>query len=220
MRQSLSLVLATFSAALILAAPGTRAQTSRAAPNADSAPAGNARNGQRIYTNYGCYECHGREGQGSSTTGPRIGPSPISFPAFIRYARQPTGQMPPYTSKVVSDSELADMYAFLQSLPQPDFSVGPGRTTNTVLGVIGNLGRNTLRGPALNDFDLSLFKNLAPGAERYKLQFRGEDFNVLNHSKFGERTTPVFDKNGNGLSTAGQLGPPTLTTSRQLQLGL
>jgi hypothetical protein len=27
--------------------------------------------------------------------------------------------MPPYTAKVVSDQELADMYAFLQSLPHP-----------------------------------------------------------------------------------------------------
>ena len=79
----------------------------------------NAGHGRRIYTKYGCYECHGFEGQGSSATGPRIGPGPIPFAAFTAYVRKPTGQMPPYTSKVMSDSELADVYSFLQALPKP-----------------------------------------------------------------------------------------------------
>jgi hypothetical protein len=33
--------------------------------------------------------------------------------------RHPAAEMPPYTSKIVSDAELADIYAFLESLPQP-----------------------------------------------------------------------------------------------------
>jgi len=80
---------------------------------------GNAKNGKKIYTSYGCYECHGREGQGSVLSGPRIAPHPTQFTAFVKYIRQPKGQMPPYTEKVVSDAELADIYAFLQALPQP-----------------------------------------------------------------------------------------------------
>ena len=75
--------------------------------------------GKTIYIKYGCYQCHGREGQGSSATGPRIGPAPIPFAAFIGYLRQPTGQMPPYSLKVLSDSEAADIYTFLESLPKP-----------------------------------------------------------------------------------------------------
>jgi ubiquinol-cytochrome c reductase cytochrome c subunit len=43
----------------------------------------------------------------------------MAFPAFSKYVRQPTGEMPPYTAKVVSDQELADLYAFLQSIPAP-----------------------------------------------------------------------------------------------------
>jgi mono/diheme cytochrome c family protein len=79
-----------------------------------------AQNGKRIYTSYGCYQCHGHEGQGSTqTAGPRIGPPAISIAAFASAIRQPTNQMPPYTSKVVSDSDIADMYAFLQSIPMP-----------------------------------------------------------------------------------------------------
>ena len=49
----------------------------------------------------------------------RLAPRPIAFAAFSRYVRTPTGQMPPYTVKVVSDQELADIYAFLLTIPAP-----------------------------------------------------------------------------------------------------
>jgi len=83
-----------------------------------AAPAGNAENGRKIFASYGCYQCHGREAQGGAA-GPRLGPRPVPFVGFLAYVRQPAGQMPPFTKKVVSDQELADIYAFLQSLPQP-----------------------------------------------------------------------------------------------------
>jgi mono/diheme cytochrome c family protein len=82
-------------------------------------PAGNAENGKQIFNKIGCYECHGREGQGSTMSGPRIAPDPVPFEVLVRYVRKPTGEMPPYTAKVVSDQELADIYAFLQSRPHP-----------------------------------------------------------------------------------------------------
>ena len=80
-----------------------------------AAPAGNAESGKKIYSSYGCYQCHGYEGQGGP--GSRLAPRPIAFAAFSKYIRRPTGEMPPYTSKVVSDKELADIYAFLQGIP-------------------------------------------------------------------------------------------------------
>jgi mono/diheme cytochrome c family protein len=83
------------------------------------APAGNSENGKQVFNKIGCYQCHGREGQGSSMTGPRIAPDPIPFDVLTRYVRKPTGEMPPYTAKVLSDQELADIYAFLQSRPHP-----------------------------------------------------------------------------------------------------
>jgi len=82
-------------------------------------PAGNAENGKRIFNKIGCYQCHGHEGQGSVMTGPRIAPDPVPFEVLAGYVRKPTGEMPPYTAKVVSDQELADIYAFLQSRPHP-----------------------------------------------------------------------------------------------------
>jgi len=90
------------------------------ASKSNEAPSGNAQHGKQIFATYGCYQCHGLAAQGGLGTGaPRLGPKPIAFVAFSRYVRQPAAQMPPYTSKVVSDQDLADIYAFLQALPQP-----------------------------------------------------------------------------------------------------
>jgi mono/diheme cytochrome c family protein len=79
---------------------------------------GDADNGKKLFAAYGCYECHGRQGAGAST-GPRIGPPAITLAAVLRYVRAPTGQMPPYTAKVVSDQDLADIYSYLKSFPTP-----------------------------------------------------------------------------------------------------
>jgi mono/diheme cytochrome c family protein len=89
-----------------------------APPSNLSSLTGNTQNGSRIYVADGCYECHGRVGQGSqSTAAPRVGPPALTIDAFARYIHAPTGNMPPYTSKVVSDQDVADIYAFLKSLP-------------------------------------------------------------------------------------------------------
>jgi mono/diheme cytochrome c family protein len=90
------------------------------APAVKSDPASaNAQNGQRLYMSDGCYECHGKEGQGSTQTGAsRIGPIQIPFPAFVAYIREPSAEMPPYSAKAVSEADLADIYAFLLTRPQ------------------------------------------------------------------------------------------------------
>ena|SRR5579862_2193596 len=102
---------------LIMMVAAASAQTP--APNTKSAPApaGDAQNGKKIFASYGCYQCHDYDGHGGA--GARLAPNPIPFAALMRYVRQPAGEMPPYTSKVVSDKELADIYAFLQSIPAP-----------------------------------------------------------------------------------------------------
>ena len=95
------------------------AQNSAPPEKQQSAPAGNVEAGKKIFARDGCYECHGHEGQGAvQGAGPRIGPPQLSFEAFSKYVHQPAGQMPPYTSKVISDQELADIYAYLQSRPK------------------------------------------------------------------------------------------------------
>jgi mono/diheme cytochrome c family protein len=92
--------------------------------NGSVAPAsGNAAKGKQLFTANGCYECHDYEGVGAGT-GPRIGPPPISLPSFLRYVRAPTGNMPPYTAKAISDQDLADIYAYLKSMPPPPAASG------------------------------------------------------------------------------------------------
>ena len=122
----IAMLAVTLTSSLLIAAatleaqqnPGSASNARPApAPSAQSAPAGNAENGKKIYTSYGCYQCHGYAAQGGA--GARLAPRPMAFAAFSRYIRRPTAQMPPYTAKVVSDQELADIYAFLQTIPPP-----------------------------------------------------------------------------------------------------
>jgi mono/diheme cytochrome c family protein len=92
------------------AAPAA-AQTSAPAP-------GNADNGKMLYVKVGCYECHDRDAEGAGT-GPRLAPNLLPWAAFSHQVRLPANSMPPYTTKVLSDTELADIYAFLQTIPKP-----------------------------------------------------------------------------------------------------
>ncbi|MBV9251424.1 MAG: cytochrome c [Acetobacteraceae bacterium] len=85
----------------------------------NTTPSGNAQKGRQLFQSYGCYQCHGREAQGSAGTGPRLAPKPIPYAALSKYVRHPTGQMPPYTERVVSDQDLTDIYAFLTAQPEP-----------------------------------------------------------------------------------------------------
>ena len=98
------------------------AQAPSQAPNA--APRGNADNGKKLFVTYGCYQCHGYSAHGgaggdSLRGGPRIAPKPIPFAAFSKYVRRPLDQMPPYTEKLASDQDLADIYAWLLTIPEP-----------------------------------------------------------------------------------------------------
>jgi len=112
--------LPAIGAILLLAASAPRAQNAaQQGEKSEVTPAGNAESRKKIFTKDGCYECHGREGQGAAqASGPRIGPSQRFIRPFIKYVRQPSGQMPPYTSAVISDQELTDIYAYLQSRPR------------------------------------------------------------------------------------------------------
>jgi mono/diheme cytochrome c family protein len=86
-------------------------------PGLLAAQEGNVANGKRLYLKDGCYECHGYAGQGGA--GARLAPRVMSAANLIKYVRHPSGAMPPYTNKVISDAELTDIRAFLASLPEP-----------------------------------------------------------------------------------------------------
>jgi ubiquinol-cytochrome c reductase cytochrome c subunit len=79
-------------------------------------PSGNPKAGEERFMRVGCYECHGTVGQGG-IAGMRIVPMPLPWLGFQVYVRRPGGQMPAFSDKVLPDAELADIYAYLTSLP-------------------------------------------------------------------------------------------------------
>ena len=87
------------------------------APAAQPSPA-TVEEGKKLFVSYGCYQCHGYEAQGGAA-GPRIGPRPLPYAGFSRYVRRPTGQMPPYTTRILADADLEKIYAYVQSRPAP-----------------------------------------------------------------------------------------------------
>ena len=109
-------------AAVTAVAQAPQSNAAKALRETGSAPAarqGDVEKGRKLFVSYGCYQCHGYEAQGSTATGPRLGPKPLPLAAFSRYVRQPGGQMPPYTAKVLTDPELAAIYAFVEARPAP-----------------------------------------------------------------------------------------------------
>jgi mono/diheme cytochrome c family protein len=83
-----------------------------------AASASSAEKGQGLFLKYGCWQCHGTLGQGG-ITGPRLAPDPLPFDALANFVRTSSGSMPPYRQAVLPDADLADIYAYLQSIPNP-----------------------------------------------------------------------------------------------------
>jgi len=89
------------------------------AARAQDAPPGDAVEGKRLYLAVGCFTCHGRSGQGGAMNGPvpALAKTAMPFDGFKGQLRQPADEMPAYSEKVMTDRQIADIYAFVQSLP-------------------------------------------------------------------------------------------------------
>jgi hypothetical protein len=97
---------------------------------------------------------------------------------------------------------------------------------NTCMNLFGNVGRNSVIGPGLEDFDAALIKNtyIAKVSETFNVQFRVEMFNVFNRANFqapnpNDGNSIVLTSTGTVAGTGGVL-VSTVTPSRQLQLAL
>ena len=91
--------------------------------------------------------------------------------------------------------------------------------SNTFLGHIGDSGRNQFYGPHYTNVDMVLMKNLRIN-ERFRMQFRSEFFNLLNHPQFQQPGNIVEQTNTFGLSTQTITRPDATTSARQIQLAL
>jgi hypothetical protein len=162
---------------------------------------------------------------------PIIGPDPLGlnntdpfdFPDFVRGCNPVHGGVNDLNVNCFSlprerpslAGKCSPFGAFAQPTPQPI----PGTCAN----LMGNAGRNSLVGPRLINFDMSLFKDnpVKRISETFNAQFRVEVFNAFNHTNFNPPTDnlAIFDGDGVLIGGAGQI-TSTATTSRQIQFAL
>ena len=82
------------------------------------ASAASADKGHALFLSVGCWQCHGTMGQGTAS-GPRLAPDPLPVEALTNFVHYTNGDMPPFRPEILSDTDLADIHAYLASLPKP-----------------------------------------------------------------------------------------------------
>lgn len=86
-------------------------------PVGAAAADGSPDKGKAAFVRHGCWECHGYAGQGG-VTGPKLAPDPLPFDALSTFVRTTNRNMPPYVEAILSNEDLADIYAYLSSVPK------------------------------------------------------------------------------------------------------
>ena len=79
--------------------------------------AASAEKGKVAYVKHGCWQCHGSVGQGGAA-GPKLAPDPKPLEVLSAFLRHTNGAMPPYQEAVLSNADLADIHAYLKSIPK------------------------------------------------------------------------------------------------------
>jgi hypothetical protein len=128
----------------------------------------------------------------------------------------------PGQSNNPTDGTSAGCPGFAAGTPlgTPDLWVDPCAFRLPEPGYFGNLGRNTVIGPALTNVDFSILKRFDLPREGMSLQWRTEIFNLFNHANFFSPNRTIFSTaNGVPRSDFGQIRS-TRTTARQIQFGL
>jgi mono/diheme cytochrome c family protein len=80
--------------------------------------AASAEKGKGAYIQHGCWQCHGLQAQGG-IAGPKLAPDPMPLETFTAYVRTTNRAMPPYSEAILPNEDLADMHAYLETIPKP-----------------------------------------------------------------------------------------------------
>ena len=105
------------------------------------------------------------------------------------------------------------------------FAAVPGSCKN----LLGNAGRNSIVGPSLYNVDFSVHKDFALTkiSEAFKLQFRAEFFNIMNHANFqvpldfsGGSNAQILKSDGTVARGKGGLEQPQVVLPRDIQFAL
>ena len=86
--------------------------------SSSAAFAASAEKGKVAFGKNGCWQCHGWEGQGG-IAGPMLARTQLPLEALNAFVRNTNGPMPPYSKKILTDEDLADIYAFISAQPAP-----------------------------------------------------------------------------------------------------
>jgi mono/diheme cytochrome c family protein len=82
--------------------------------------AASAEKGKIAFVQHGCWPCHGFQGQGG-VAGPKLAPEPLALETLTAFVRTSNRAMPPYMEAILSNEDLADIHAYLESIPKaPD----------------------------------------------------------------------------------------------------
>jgi mono/diheme cytochrome c family protein len=83
---------------------------------AQDAPKGSAERGKKLYADLNCYSCHGTHAQGGGRNSEP--PIPLGYPwaGFLQQMRKPRLDMPAYEEKLVSQQDVADLFAYFSSI--------------------------------------------------------------------------------------------------------
>jgi len=173
----------------------------RSVASAQTAGGGNAQNGKALFTDKGCSGCHGPDARGMSpvespTGGPRIAPPPLAFPAFTAFVRNPTGKMIPFSPQDISDAQLADVYAYLQSL-----APGGGGNAGGGGGQGGRQAPAANAGPPIDSMSDLMVSMVYPAANNILLSvYRGGPQNDTDWATI-QRNAVLLAESGNVLLT-------------------
>jgi len=101
-----------------------------------------------------------------------------------------------------------------------DHMFNPNAFARPARGDAGNIGSGIVRGPGINNWDVTLFKNFPIKTEARSVQFRWEFYNLCNHTQFSSmNTTATFNAAGQQTNTA--LGQATgARAARIMQVSL
>ena len=97
----------------------------------------------------------------------------------------PSGREGVASTVTALHNSSGDTVAYLANNPN-------ARYIQTGSGAQSNIGRNTFRMPGINNFDISLFKNVKFGESR-RVQLRADFFNAFNHPQFTPGSVNTVD---------------------------
>jgi mono/diheme cytochrome c family protein len=112
--KNLSLIFIAVALAVVVLGSSGKA---RAQTNGSAAYTGDVENGKRLFVADGCYQCHNYNGSGGRA-GARLSQTKLTAAGLIAYVRKPR-TMPAYSTKVLSDQEATDLWAYIKTFPEP-----------------------------------------------------------------------------------------------------